>query len=336
MGKETMIFFLKLSVRLIIIVLSIILLAQILSDADLLKFSEFFSYQNLGWILVAATSLLGSVLIRSIRWQYLVYSKICKNERTHSFADFWNYLFSLVLNLLIPFRSGEIYRVLISGGSNKSIVKNSISAFTEKFFDILVVLGGLVFYLSISGTTFLEIEKLFIKKRTVLLISVGLAILLICILYINQYSFNKKLKMLGQNLMLNKNARFWIIIFLMTCLVWVLEAIKFFLVWYCLGNSMITTLPLLAFFLATLSLGIPGAPAALGTFHYAIIVATIPFGVEYAAALNYAVLMHLSYFLVLIFGSFFLYILTGPPTGFKEISISKIILKLKSGWTSWI
>ena len=89
-----------------------------------------------------------------------------------------------------------------------------------------------------------------------------------------------------------------------------------------------------AFFLATLSLGLPGAPAALGTVHYAIIAATIPFGVEYAVALNYAVLMHLSYFLVLVFGSSFLYILTAPPTGFKEISIGEIILKLKSGWTS--
>ena len=68
----------------------------------------------------------------------------------------------------------------------------------------------------------------------------------------------------------------------------------------------------------------------LGTFHYAY--SYYSYGTDYGVALNYAVIVHLSYFLILVFCSIFLYIFTGPPIGFKETNLRQVILKFKSGW----
>ena len=329
-----MISIVSLSIRIIVIIFSIFILSKILSNTDLLTFSNLFSYQNAGLFLVVAVSLIGSVLIRSVRWQFLVYSQIEKRSLKQCFSDFWNYLFSLVLNLLIPFRFGEIYRILSSGGVKKSLVKNTMSAFIEKFFDVFVVFGGLLLYIFVFGITFLQGYKQIVSNGMIVLASFGFVILLLFSFYTGRHHLNHRFKTIGKNLAINKKYSFWLIIFMMTCVAWMLEALKFFLVWYCLGNSIETTLPLLAFLLATLSLGIPGAPAALGTFHYAVIVATIPYGTDYGVALNYAVIVHLSYFLILVFCSIFLYIFTGPPIGFKETNLRQVILKFKSGWAS--
>ena len=331
MGKKNLKVFLNYVLRISVIIFSIFVLTKIFSDFDLLNFSSLLTFSNVCLMIFAAVCLLSAVLIKSIRWKYLVNSQHMQANYKNTLIDFWNYQFSLILNLIIPFRMGEIYRILSSGGAKKSLVKNSYAVFVEKFFDLLVILGGLIIYLMIFGIELPKIFKEIFEKGTVLLTFLGIVILLFLYLMKQKFHFKKRFNLFRENFFFNIDIYFLIYIFFMTCLIWILEAVKFFVVWYCLGNSMTTTLPLLAFFVATLSLGIPGAPAGLGTFHYAVIVATIPFGIEYSDALNYAVLVHLSYFSVLVLCSFFLYLLIGLPTGLKEISFRGLITQVRSG-----
>ena len=114
-----------------------------------------------------------------------------------------------------------------------------------------------------------------------------------------------------------------------TALAWFLESLKFFLIWHSLGFSIPSILPLIAFCLATLSLAIPAAPAGVGTFHYAIIIALVPFGIEYLDALHYAVFVHILYFFCLVFSSIILYATVGLPTGFKETNVQSFFIKIK-------
>tara|TARA_B100000780_G_C21126545_1_gene457320 strand:- start:7284 stop:8285 length:1002 start_codon:yes stop_codon:yes gene_type:complete len=327
--------FIKLALRFLVILFAVFIVNKIFKDINLLNFSSAFTLSNISLMLLASMSLICSVLVRSIRWRYLVYSEKNADEHIDKFSDFWNYLFSLVLNLFIPIRSGEMFRILSSGGPKKSLIKNSLSIFIEKFFDIFVIFGGLVIYLLVMGTDFSPIISSVIKKVAVIL---GLLSTLFALLLFLSKPSNVKIKKnyiiiekIKNSFRANRNPKFLMIILALTILAWSLEVVKFVVVWYVLGNSLSISLPLLAFFLATLSMGLPGAPAAVGTFHYAIIVATIPFGIAYLDALNYAVLTHLLYFLALISFSFFIYMFTGLPNGLKETTLREVFNKIRSG-----
>jgi glycosyltransferase 2 family protein len=321
-------------IRTMFFIISIVLFWTILSNFDLNSFINIFSVNNIAFIILAALCLILSVFIRSMRWNYLINFSISKTPQSNNPDNFWNYLFSLVLNLLIPFRLGEIYRILTSGGAEKSLIKNSLCIFIEKFFDILIIVGGLVLYLVIFGADLPEQYEKFISGGLGILALLLFVIILFLLLGKRIRSFSAQVNEIEKYKSTSERLFFWQIIFLSSCFTWALEVVKFFAIWYCLGHSIMTTLPLLAFFLATLSLGIPGAPAAIGTFHYAVILATIPFGTKYADALNYAVTVHLSYLLVLILTSVIIFILFGLPSGMKNSSIKEIIFK-KIGLNSY-
>jgi uncharacterized membrane protein YbhN (UPF0104 family) len=317
-------------IRIAVLTFAFFIIKKIFNDIDLLNFSSIFTLNNIFLILIAAFSLLSSVIIRSIRWRYLVYSKTNKINKYEAYEDFWNYLFSLVLNLIIPFRSGEIFRVLSSGGHNKSLIKNSLSAFIEKSFDILVLGGGLGIYILFFSDIFSQtINSIFIK---IIFLIIFLVVIFILLFQLNNFrnTNNNIIKKIKNSLNVLTQPKFSLVIFLLTVLAWSLELVKFVVAWYVLGNSFSLAIPLLAFFLATFSMGLPGAPAAIGTFHYAIIVASIPFGIEYADALNYAVLTHILYFTALVMFSFLAYFLRGMPSGLRDVTFYDIYNKIKS------
>lgn len=324
-------FFTTVFIRIAVLTFAFFIIKKIFNDIDLINFSSVYTLNNILFICFAALSLLSSVIVRSLRWRYLVYSNLSTSNKKQVFEDFWNYLFSLILNLIIPFRSGEIFRVLSSGGHKKSLIKNSLSAFIEKLFDIFVLGGGLVIYvLFFSNILSQTISSIFIK-----IIALFVLIMFIFLLFfgLSKISYFKKInntiEKIKKSLSVLTQPKFSLILFLLTVLAWSLELIKFIVAWYILGNSFSLIIPLLAFFLATFSMGLPGAPAAIGTFHYAIIVASVPFGIGYADALNYAVLTHLLYFATLIMLSFLTYFLRGAPSGLREVSLHDIFNKIK-------
>ena len=70
-------------IRIAVLTFAFFIIKKIFNDIDLLNFSSIFTLNNIFLILIAAFSLLSSVIIRSIRWRYLVYSKT--NKIPHSF-----------------------------------------------------------------------------------------------------------------------------------------------------------------------------------------------------------------------------------------------------------
>ena len=128
--------------------------------------------------------------------------------------------------------------------------------------------------------------------------------------------------------MLNKSASFWIIIFLMTCIVWVLEVVKFFclvLPWKFDNNP-----SLLAFFLATLSLWYTWCSSG---WEPSLCYYCRDYSIRGRIFRSTKLCSFNAFIIFFSFNFWFAFsIYSSGLTRIFRISISEIILKLKSGW----
>lgn len=119
------------------------------------------------------------------QYMILMDSKIHINELTKS------YLFSSLLNTILPYKLGEIYKIYLYGGVIKDYKKSAIAVIIDKFFDAFVLL-----------IIFSIIE---IKKGQGLSYITILLLLVVCGIFIIYFSFDKTYKFLNQYLVINKN-----------------------------------------------------------------------------------------------------------------------------------
>ena len=119
------------------------------------------------------------------QYMILMKNKIHIKELTKS------YLLSSLLNTILPYKLGEIYKIYLYGGLIKDYKKSVIAVIIDKFFDafVLLIIFSIVDIKKGQGLSYITILLLLIE----------------CVIFIIYFSFSKTYKFLNQYLIINKH-----------------------------------------------------------------------------------------------------------------------------------
>jgi uncharacterized membrane protein YbhN (UPF0104 family) len=272
-------------------------------NVDLGRFREGLAESNYFWLAPAFAALTAAVWIRAIRWQLLFAEETRPRLAAVTIALLMGYFF----NLLLPARAGEAARVLaLHRESGTSRAEAAGTAVTERIFDVLSLLVMLF-----VAVPFLP-DVGWIRRAAIFAIAFAL-VLVAMILAVLRYGVRpvaflfrpltripgvsgERVDIAALNLVRGLAAlhrpRLAIPALVATVMSWLVLAVAFwcgltafhFGVGYGAGLLMVIT--------TNLILVVPSAPAAVGTFEAAVVVALDPYHVDRSKALAAAVVLH--------------------------------------------
>ena len=239
---------------------------------------------------------LGSLYFRALRWEALVYGNIIPSSKK-SLKNYLTYVVSDGLNNLLPFRTGDFYRITFTKNeSHQSIGKLLILLIFERIFDLIILLIFGVFALfSIKNNTifqefFLNIFNWFSTKQYIFLIVITTT-LIITFSVIKFSKLGLKVKKLIIRLRKLKIPLFKVIFFTLTT--WLFEFLVFLMIFKVLIIDIEILEMFIVFISSTLSTLIPSAPGYIGTFHFISSEILGLFNVSESIAGFYSVIVHL-------------------------------------------
>jgi len=273
---------------------------EILNQA---KLSINFSNYLLGMIVF-----LVSLYFRALRWEALVYGDIIPSSKK-SFMNYLTYVVSDGLNNLLPFRTGDFYRITSTKNESKqSIGKLLILLIFERVFDLIILLFFGVFALfsiknnAIFQEFFFNIFNWFLTNQYIFVL-VATSALIITFSVIKFSRLGTKVKKLIIQLKKLSIPIFKVIFFTLTT--WLFE----FLVFLVIFETLLIDIKILEMFIvfisSTLSTLIPSAPGYIGTFHFISSEILSLFNIPESIAGFYSVIVHLVLVLPTIFISVF-------------------------------
>ena len=251
---------------------------------------------NLFNYILAMIVFLLSLYFRALRWEALVFENITPSSKK-SLKNYLTYLVSDGLNNLLPFRTGDFYRITITKGeSDQSIGKLLFLLVFERVFDLIILLFFGIFALfSIKNNTiflefFTNIFNWFLTKQYIFFLVIAIT-LLITYAVIKFLKLGTKIQQLITGL---KNLRISLLrVILFTLTTWLFE----FLVFVIIFKSLVIEIEILEMFVvfisSTLSTLIPSAPGYIGTFHFISSEILSLFNVSESMAGSYSVIIHL-------------------------------------------
>jgi glycosyltransferase 2 family protein len=251
---------------------------------------------NLIYYIIAMCFFLLSLYFRSLRWEAMVFGSLSPKSKT-SKKVYLTYLVSDGLNNILPFRMGDIYRVMNTRSySDSSNSRLFILLIFERLIDLTILfIFGVV-------TLFFIMDIEFIKH--VFLIAVDWFIS-------NKYDFLKVGLIFVSFVLLVKNFKFLNLRFkniidsfkgiklpiysvlLLSIITWFMEFIVFVIVFKILLIKIDYVERFVVFVTATLSTLIPSAPGYIGTFHFFSSKALDLFSVGSSTAAFFAIIIHL-------------------------------------------
>lgn len=209
-----------------------------------------------------------AIFLKTWRWRILLDTRL-------PFSRIFAILtIGYLVNNILPARLGEAARIYLVGRREKvGIVKTLATIIMEKALDALVLFLILLTLLLGSPILSNNLKTLFF----------GIVL---------PQKWQTRLAVFLSSFQLLKNKRKMIVLFLLSLVIWLMEAF-----WnYSLLSSLGLNVPLsAAFFLAAvvnLGLFIPSPPGYIGVFHFLATFALLPFGVDKSQALSYAILQH--------------------------------------------
>ncbi len=274
-----------------------------------------------------------SVLVRAIRWRFL----LLPVKRIGILSLFSATVIGMMANNLLPARLGEIVRAYAIGQKEQISKSSSLATIViERLFDglmLLLFLAIVLLFFSISSPGWLGnaayaalamylvvlVVLILLKVRTERFVRI---VTLICkplperfserILHI-LHSFIDGLKILN-------NARYIIASLLLTFFVWLPNVLVIHILLISFGIN----LPLFASFLLIVALGIgvmiPSAPGFVGTIQFVCVAALALFAVTRSEALSFSMIYHASVFIPVTFvGLVFMFI---ERVSFSEVRSS--------------
>jgi glycosyltransferase 2 family protein len=282
-------------------------------DVDFGLFRESLGRTSYEWLVAALVALAAGVWIRACRWYVLFEPATRPPLRAVTVALLIGYFF----NQLLPVRAGEVARVLaLHQYSGTSRAEAAGTAVTERIYDVLSLLV-LLFVTTpfLPDVDWIHRAAVFAIVFTLLLIgAIGvvvryrerpLSFLLRPLSWLPGASRERTDAMalnLVHGLAALHRPRLAIPALALTFVSWLVLAVSF---WCCLiafdlglgyGAGMLVVIA------ANLALIVPSAPAAVGVFEAAVVVALDPFGVSSSAALAAAVVLHGLHLLLFLVG----------------------------------
>jgi uncharacterized protein (TIRG00374 family) len=267
---------------------------------------------NLFYVFLATLITFITFILRSIRWRMLL-----KTPRELSFVQYMSSThIGYFLNNILPFRAGDLGRAQLLSNQSKEIrfsflvgslvAEKIIDLWIIGFFSIFIIFSG---YQDVLGFKFsLIILLLYIITSTIIFGRNSLV-------NIVQEKFSITRNFIDGYLLVSKNK---IKLVGISILLWCSFVVYIYLVLQALNINLTTQQYIGLTIISSIVTSLPVAPAAIGTYHLAVIYCLSLYGINIDLAQTAAILMH-SLFLVytIIFGYIFL--------SFEKIDLKTLI-----------
>ena len=267
---------------------------------------------NLFYVFLATLITFITFILRSIRWRMLL-----KTPRELSFVQYMSSThIGYFLNNILPFRAGDLGRAQLLSNQSKEIrfsflvgslvAEKIIDLWIIGFFSIFIIFSG---YQDVLGFKFsLIILLLYIITSTIIFGRNSLV-------NIVQEKFSITRNFIDGYLLVSKNK---IKLGSISILLWCSFVVYIYLVLQALDINLTTQQYIGLTIISSIVTSLPVAPAAIGTYHLAVIYCLSLYGINIDLAQTAAILMH-SLFLVytIIFGYIFL--------SFEKIDLKTLI-----------
>ena len=267
---------------------------------------------NLFYVFLATLITFITFILRSIRWRMLL-----NTPRELSFVQYMSSThIGYFLNNILPFRAGDLGRAQLLSNQSKEIrfsflvgslvAEKIIDLWIIGFFSIFIIFSG---YQDVLGFKFsLIILLLYIITSTIIFGRNS-------IINIVQEKFSITRNFIDGYLLVSKNK---IKLVGISILLWCSFVVYIYLVLQALNINLTTQQYIGLTIISSIVTSLPVAPAAIGTYHLAVIYCLSLYGINIDLAQTAAILMH-SLFLVytIIFGYIFL--------SFEKIDLKTLI-----------
>jgi glycosyltransferase 2 family protein len=264
---------------------------------DTLKSSEYW------WLLPALAVMALSIVVRVVRWRFL----FVRDRR----PPFWPLTEALLIghffNTVLPARAGDLARVgaiNIRAGTSKAEALATVVV--ERVFDVLALL--LLLFVALPWLP--EVTWVRTAAIVAVILGIGFAVCVAVLTLYGERPLHFLMKPLGRlpflsehrlehaaanlstGLMGLRRAHLGGISFLLTLISWLLFALSFWIVTFCFDLGLPFGAGLLVVIATGFSLALPAAPAGIGVFEAATVVALSAYGVPKSEALSYALVLH--------------------------------------------
>lgn len=246
---------------------------------------------NVWWLLPSVAVLALANVVRALRWQQLYAPERRPPLRSVTAAM----LIGLAVNMLLPLRAGEAARILaLRRSAGVSRVETLATVALERVLDVFC----LIVLLFAALPWLPEVEWL----RPAAILALVLATLLVALAVVGERPFHALARRserlehawhnVARGLVGLRRPRIAAAGFLLTTLSWLLVAASFWLVMLAFDLDLAPAAGLLALAAVGLSMILPAAPASLGVFEAAVVIALGAYDVPRSEALSYAFVLH--------------------------------------------
>jgi uncharacterized protein (TIRG00374 family) len=276
-------------------VISLLLLVGLAAKLDWSLAWHSLRKTNLWWILAATAINIVAVVLRALRWQWLMYTE----KKTKFETIFHATMIGTAANNVLPARGGDWYRIYLLN-KWEGVSRAALASMTglEKLFDAIAILG--FFALASTRSSFPE----WVQSGIMTVTGVVIGSLIVCIiLRIHHRRTTKPHEMMGKirqliyNLgagmsILEEKGRFGITL-IVSLLLTLLQIISLFAVQQAFGIILPLWVPVLAFVAINMAITIPSAPSGIGPFEVSAVLAYTWQGLPKEISFNIALLFHI-------------------------------------------
>ncbi len=273
-----------------------------LQDVPLAQVAEALAHANYGWVVIAVGVMLLQSWLRALRWVQLFYPL---HQQLHLRQMFGITLVTQMLNILAPWRLGDLARIYLAGELEKrSKVQTLATLGTEKVFDMLMLVAlllGIPLFMTLPA----QVEEAR-AGLIILLVVLFLAVFALLISRNRLLSLLKRLPLPRLHRYIDQHAELalgslqvfshWHVhlgLQALSLAIWLLGVVVNYLALLALSLS----LPAIASFviLAITLVGgyVPSAPGKVGVFQALCILALSLFGLDKSIGLTYGILLYL-------------------------------------------
>lgn len=253
---------------------------------------------NVGWLLAALVSVIGTMLLKALRWRALFVPR-------PSNVSVWDLFVAIVVgqmfNMALPMRAGDVGRAAIIGRPGLSRMTALVTVAAEKWVDIVAAVTlalGLLPFMAWPDWVRSPLDVLAAIAAAGIVGLAGLATLrrpiAAALARIEQAErIAQWLRRAWQGVAALRAPAAALGVAGWTALIWALGALTNWLVGQALGLS--GSAVMWSFVLLVLQVGVavPSAPGKIGVFELLTLIALSPFGVRGEIAFAYAVVLHL-------------------------------------------
>lgn len=252
---------------------------------------------SLGWMLLAILAVLLGLVLKLLRWESFVRNYHIKTSQRRLFQA---YFVGQSVNILLPFRGGELVRMGYFAGKPEILPEIASTIILEKYLDLLALtVCGLVVSYQISLENILSLHGWLLPISAMLTVLLFGAIILGPALWRKVYgrgilpqNLENSLNRWVETSLWLRNPRLILSGLLLTALIWVVMWSTNIILFNALGISLGGSAAGLVLILVYIGLIPALMPGNLGPFYYFASLALLPFGIIHDQAIIYAVVLH--------------------------------------------